>query len=127
MNPNHDRINAAAQVGDPGSVFEYYRTLIALRHERTVVSHGDFERADAGHPAIFAFERVHGADRLLVVVNLSSAEHVPVFAAELAARWTTGAGEPGDVPIITNTIPDSPAPFDAPLAPWEARVYAAGD
>jgi oligo-1,6-glucosidase len=126
VNPNHDRINAAAQVGDPGSVFEYYRQLIALRHERPVVAHGSFERADAGHPAILAYERVHGADRLLVVVNLSSVEHDPVFAPEVRERWSTGAGEPGDVPILTNTIPDSPAPFDAPLAPWEARVYAAG-
>ncbi|MBM7506008.1 alpha-glucosidase [Agromyces aurantiacus] len=126
VNPNHDRINAADQAGDPGSVFEYYRALIALRHERPVVGHGSFERADAGHPAIFAYERVHGAERLLVVANLSSAEHAPAFDLDLAARWTTGAGEPGDVPILTNTIPDSPAPFDAPLAPWEARVYAAG-
>ena len=126
VNPNHDRINAAAQLGDPGSVFEYYRQLIALRHERPVVAHGSFERADAGHPAILAYERAHGAERLLVVVNLTSAEHDPVFPDEVAARWGTGAGEPGDVPILTNTIPDSPAPFDAPLAPWEARVYAAG-
>ncbi|GGI46042.1 oligo-1,6-glucosidase [Agromyces flavus] len=127
VNPNHDRINAAAQVGDPGSVLEYYRQLIVLRHERPVVAHGDFEAVDAGHPAIFAFERVHDGERLLVVVNLSSVEHVPAFGGDIAAHWATGAGEPGDVPILTNTIPDSPAPFDAPLAPWEARVYASGD
>jgi oligo-1,6-glucosidase len=124
VNPNHDRINAAAQVGDPGSVFEYYRALIALRHERPVVAHGVFRRADAGHPAIFAYEREHGADRLLVVVNLSSAEHVPAFAPDVVERW---AGDAGDVALLTNTVPDAPAPFDAPLAPWEARVYAAGD
>jgi oligo-1,6-glucosidase len=126
VNPNHDRINAAAQAGDPGSVLEYHRQLIALRHRRPVVAHGSFVRADAGHPAILAYERVHEADRLLVVVNLSSAEHDPVFAPELHDRWSTDSGEAGDVPILTNTIPDSPAPFDAPLAPWEARVYAAG-
>ena len=41
-NPNHAEINAAAQVGDPDSVFEHYRRLIALRHDEPVVAHGDF-------------------------------------------------------------------------------------
>ena len=114
-NPNHDRINAAEQLGDPDSIFEYYRRLIALRHERAVVADGSFERADAGHPAIFAFERVLGADRLLVVANLSPAEHVPAFAAEVAERWR------GARVLLTNGA-DAAASVEAPLAPWEARV-----
>ena len=31
-NPNHVEINAADQVGRPGSVFEHYRQLVELRH-----------------------------------------------------------------------------------------------
>ena len=116
VNPNHDRINAAAQAGDPASVFEYYRRLIALRHERPVVGHGSFERADAGHPAIFAFERVLGDDRLLVVANLSSAGHVPAFDADVAERWR------GARVLIANEA-DAAASVDAPLGPWAARVF----
>ena len=127
VNPNHTEVNAEAALADPASVFHHYRRLVELRHTVPVVAHGDFEAVDAGHPAVFAFERAHEGERLLVMVNLSSVEHVPAFGADVAARWSTGAGEPGDVPILTNTIPDSPAPFDAPLAPWEARVYASGD
>jgi glycosidase len=119
VNPNHDRVNAAAQAGDPDSVFEYYRRLIALRHERPVVGHGSFERADAGHPAIFAFERVLGDDRLLVVANLSSAGHVPAFAAEVAARWR------GARVLLANEA-EAAASVDAPLGPWAARVFELG-
>lgn len=119
VNPNHTRINAAAQYDDPASVFEYYRRLIALRHERLVVAHGGFERADAGHPAIFAFERVLGAERLLVVVNLSGTEHRPEFAPELVERWV------GAEVVLTNAATDAPPATPSELlAPWEANVFA---
>ena len=42
VNPNHDRVNAAAQIDDPNSIFAHYRRLIALRHSDPVVVHGDF-------------------------------------------------------------------------------------
>jgi oligo-1,6-glucosidase len=116
VNPNHDRINAAAQAGDPDSVFEYYRRLIALRHERPIVGHGSFERADAGHPAIFAFERVLGDDRLLVLANLSSAGHVPAFDADVAERWRRAR-------VLLANEADAAASVDAPLGPWAARVF----
>ena len=50
INPDHATVNAAAQVGDPGSVFEHYRRLIALRHEDPVVTDGDFELLLPEHP-----------------------------------------------------------------------------
>lgn len=119
VNPNHDRINAAAQYDHPDSVFEYYRRLIALRHELAVIAHGTFERADAGHPAIFAFERVLGAERLLVVVNLSGTEHAVEFAPAFIDRWRDAEL------LLTNSLTDAPAAAPgALLAPWEAAVYA---
>ncbi|WP_448811316.1 alpha-glucosidase [Agromyces bauzanensis] len=119
VNPNHAWLNAAEQVGDPDSVFEYYRRLIALRHERPVVAQGSFRRIVAGHPAIFAFERVHGAERLLVLANLSGATHEPEFEADVAARWA------GAEPLLANrAAADAQArAVGAPLGPWEARVY----
>ena len=58
--PNHDLVNAGPRVGDPDSVFEYYRALIALRHERPVVAHAATSAGGSSHPAIFAFEREQG-------------------------------------------------------------------
>ncbi|MDO5644757.1 MAG: alpha-glucosidase [Dermabacter sp.] len=41
--PEAASINAAAQVGIEGSVFEFYRALIALRHSEPLLVSGDFE------------------------------------------------------------------------------------
>ena len=47
VTPNHTEINAASQVGKPGSVFEHHRALIALRHSDDVVALGTFRLLDA--------------------------------------------------------------------------------
>jgi oligo-1,6-glucosidase len=116
VNPNADRINAAAQIGVPGSVFEHYRALIALRHDRPVVAHGTFRRIDAGDDAIFAFEREYEGERLLVVANLSSEERAPAFADAVVERWR-------DAPLVLSNT-DAAASVDAALTPWAARCFA---
>ena len=47
VTPNYTEINAANQVGVPGSVFEHYRALIALRHADDAVALGTFRLFDA--------------------------------------------------------------------------------
>ncbi|GAB3173300.1 alpha-glucosidase [Myceligenerans halotolerans] len=116
VNPNHLRINAAAQYDAPGSVFEHYRALIGLRHRNAVVADGDFTRIDAGDPGIFAFERTLGDERLLVVANLSSDTRRPALPGPVAARW-------GGAEAVLTNLADDGAPGE-PLAPWEARVFA---
>lgn len=112
VNPNHVWLNAAAQYDDAGSVYNYYRQLIALRHERAVVARGSFARLDVEDPAIFAFERALGDERLLVVVNLSDLPRA--FAAP--AHWH------GATRVLAN-LPEGEATM---LRPWEARVTATG-
>ncbi|AXH34268.1 alpha-glucosidase [Humibacter sp. BT305] len=119
VNPNADRITVAAQEDDPHSVLAYYRSLIALRHAHPVIADGSFERLDAGDDAIFAFERVLGDDRMLVVANLSSDERIPRFASTAFERWE-------DAEVLLTNLPGSEGAPDvaAPLAPWEAKVYS---
>ena len=69
VNGNHDRINAAAQLTDPDSVFHYYRRLIALRKELDVISCGDIEPLAEHHPCIFAYRRTYEGHELLVAAN----------------------------------------------------------
>ena len=56
---NHEQVNAEAEVGVEGSMFEWYRGLIALRHTSDVVALGDVRFLDAGSaaPKVIAFER----------------------------------------------------------------------
>ena len=57
VTPNYTEINAADQVGVPGSVFEHYRALIALRHDDDAVALGSFRLLAADDPAAWVILR----------------------------------------------------------------------
>ncbi len=106
VNPNHDRINAAAQVGDPESVFSWYQRLIDLRHRDPVVRDGRFELLLPADPQVYAFTRTLGDDRLLVVANFG--------------------GEPVLVPLEMDgeiVLCNYREPVGPDLRPWEIRVF----
>ena len=114
-NPNYARINASSQVGVAGSVFEFYRALIRLRHDDPVVSDGDFAMLAAEHPTLVAFERTLGRDSLLVMANFSSDE-IDVAGALDLADWRDGRI------LLANYADPS---LELPLRPWELRVIRA--
>jgi len=71
VNPNAAKINAESQIGDPRSIFAFYRRLISLRREIPALVHGAFHDLDPTHPHVFAYARTLGAERYVVVINLS--------------------------------------------------------
>jgi oligo-1,6-glucosidase len=108
VNPNYREINAASQVGVPGSVFEHHRQLIALRHDEPAVAHGDFTLLLPEHEQLFVFTRRHEAVELVVVANFSGkAAELPDVLVERCADATLLVGDR----------------TDADLLPWESRVY----
>lgn len=66
LNPNYKRINAAAQIGDEDSVYNYYRKLISLRKEYPIIVNGDFELVGENNADVFAYLR-HWKDQILWV------------------------------------------------------------
>lgn len=112
VNPNYTWLNAAAQYADEASVFNYYRRLIALRHERTVVANGTFTRVDTGKPQVFAFERTLGDEVLRIAVNLSD-DPVDVV---LPGAWQHAS-------LLLSNYDDAVSGA-AGLRPWEARVLS---
>ena len=66
VNPNYKRINAAAQIGDEDSVYNYYRKLISLRKEHPIIVNGDFELVGENNADVFAYLR-HWKDQILWV------------------------------------------------------------
>jgi oligo-1,6-glucosidase len=114
VNPNFVEINAEAALADEGSVFHYYRRLIALRHDEPVVAHGDFTMLLASDPVVYAFTRRLADVELLVLGNFSAESvtaDVPAAAEWAAARL-----------LIANYPPYDDAPALV-LRPWEARGY----
>ena len=66
VNPNYKRINAAAQIGDEDSIYNYYRKLISLRKEYPIIVNGDFELVGEDDAAVFTYLR-HWKDQILWV------------------------------------------------------------
>ena len=105
VNPNHTIINAAAQVDDEGSIYSFYKRLIALRHQDPVVQQGTFELLLADDPVLYVFTRTLGLEQLLVVGNCSAGTvHLPIDAE-------------GEV-VVANY----PAADSGELRAWEVRV-----
>ena len=110
VHPDADRVNAAVQRDDPGSVLAHYRRLIALRHDEPVVALGDFTMLLPEHPQVYAFLRRLDNVELLVLANLSG-ERVEV---DLPDGWD-GA------PVL---LDDGRISVRVGLhEPWESRVH----
>jgi oligo-1,6-glucosidase len=132
VNPDYVSVNAAAQAGQPGSVYEHYRRLIELRHTDPVITDGDFELVLADHPVIWAFvRRGRGADgrgadprdaggphaELLVAANFSA--DVVAAALPLDPEWA-------DAMVVLTSLPGTEPlqpPPDLKLRPWESVIW----
>ncbi len=111
-NPDHKEVNVARQQGDPDSVLEHYRRLIALRHREPAVAVGDFTLELPEDEQLFAFTRRLDDTEILVVANFSGQDaEVP---GRLADRYADAEL------LLANTAGD---PRGRALLPWEARVY----
>jgi oligo-1,6-glucosidase len=71
-NANCGAINAESNLGDPSSVFHFYRRLIALRREFPIIVHGQYALLDGGNPNVYAYARELDSERLLVICNFSA-------------------------------------------------------
>jgi glycosidase len=61
--------NAAAQLDDPASMLNLYRSLLQLRRASLALSIGDVALLDATDD-VLAYQRSHGGERLLIALNL---------------------------------------------------------
>ena len=111
VNPNHTRINAAAQVGNPDSVFTHYQKLIALRKQYDVIAYGDFAPLDQQHPSVLAYTRRLNGEHLVVVNNF--------YRTEL--DWTCPVDLEGFTCLLSN-YPDTAVQTKLHLRPYESLV-----
>ncbi len=70
-NPNYRGINVEEQEGNPSSVLQFYRRLVALRKEHACLSLGDYRPIASGHEDLLAYRRSLPEETLLILVNLS--------------------------------------------------------
>ncbi len=116
VNPNYPAINVEQALADPNSIFHYYRRLIQLRRQHSIMVYGVYDLILPDHDEIYAFTRTLEDERLLVILNFSS--NTPVFSLP------AGLDCPGADLLIGNYETDpSDDLHQLRLRPWEARVY----
>ena len=113
VNPNYKYINAAKELADPKSVYNFYRQLLALRKTAPALIYGDYKDLDPQHPSVFAFTRVAGSEKYLIVINLSSK---PV-------AYGLPAGIAPNKELVNNLGRVGETARDLHLESWEARIY----
>lgn len=77
VNPNYKEINAKAETADPGSVFHYYKKLIALRKQNPIMVYGKYEPLLEDSEELFVYTRTYENEKLLVVCSFC--DHETVF------------------------------------------------
>ncbi|WP_179510153.1 glycoside hydrolase family 13 protein [Sphingomonas melonis] len=115
VNPNHVTVNVSAEAADPNSVLAFYRSMLALRQKTPALIYGAYHDLDPSHPQVFAYTRIMGSDKYLVVINFSArplSYTLPTGIAPRAVAISTAAG--------TGTTPSEGT---LALAPWQASVY----
>jgi oligo-1,6-glucosidase len=116
VNPNHNEINARAEIADDDSVFHHYRRLIELRRTEPAVARGDFHMLLADHDQVYAFTRRYGTTELLVLANFSG-EPATIEVPD-ADRWQCS-----ELILANYTVDTAEDIQHLAFRPWEARVY----
>ncbi len=113
VNPNYKEINAAQELSDPASVYHYTQKAIALHHAHKAFVYGDYQDINPNDPQVFAYLRVLGPERFMVVLNFSgkAAEFMPPNGIRVSAL------------VLNNMSVPSGEGSTMKLRPWEARVY----
>ena len=112
LNPNYTDINAEAEEGDPDSVLNYYRALIALRNSTPALLRGDWRELLPESGQVVAYTRGLDGEEYAVLCNLSRE------SAPLPCRL----GDFGE-PVLSNMPAD---PAAETLRPYEAQVLKKG-
>jgi len=96
LSGDHTTRNVASLTADPGSIFNLYRALIALRRTYYALSGGAF-RLLAGDNDVLVYERSSGDERLLVALNFGTQDRALPAAAAGASVLVSTHGDRGDV------------------------------
>ena len=116
VNDNYKTINAEASVKDPKSVFPYYKKLVQLRHEVSVITDGVYKLLDADNEKVYTYLRKNEDETLLVICNFTKETIVyPVGDFVEASQGT----------LFISNYDDAPQQYaDAiELKPYGAYVY----
>ncbi|SES07733.1 glycoside hydrolase family 13 protein [Salipaludibacillus aurantiacus] len=114
VNENYKKINAEKALREDQSIFHYYRQLIRLRKEHSVIVYGDYELILPEHEKVFAYTRSLNDEMLLVLTNFSD-DTVKINVPDI--KMTNSEV------LIGNYEDQEDFQSQLTIQPYEARVY----
>ncbi len=115
VNPNYKQINVAEQQSEPGSVFNFYRKLIALRKAEPALIYGNYDLLLEEDKQIYAYTRTLDEQQLLIICNVS---------AETADYSYKECLLDSKQLLLGNYSVDEHGPVNSfALRPFETRIY----
>lgn len=115
VNPNYQEINAAQEINDPDSIYNYYRKLITIRHATPALVYGAYHDLNPANNDVYAYTRIFGKEKYLVVINFKERivkYHLPKKISIDKAITESNA---------KNTVKKNTKELD--LQPWQAGIY----
>jgi alpha-glucosidase len=116
MNPNFPQINVEAQATDKKSVFNFYKSLIALRKSDLLWIHGLYDLILPNDTQIYAYTRTFEGRKTVVIANISDK---PATYSEPSLLLKSESLLLANEEVAPHTALTSFA-----LRPYEARIYA---
>jgi len=116
VNPNYTYINAALQEKDPNSCLHYFRNLVRLRKNNSVLVYGQYQLLDKDNPQVYTYTRQGEGKKMLILLNFSATDakaevNLPMGSAKLLL-----SNYPGETSLKGN-----PSAFT--LRPYEAVIF----
>lgn len=97
-------INAKQEVEDPNSIYHHYRRLIQLRKSLPILTDGEYERLDEGHPRVYAYARKNEKQTLVVISNFSREQ----TQFELPGQWAASFAAAGSKELLLGNTEEAP-------------------
>jgi len=99
--------NVASELSDPNSILNFYKHLLALRHEDPALRDGEYVALNQNDPNVLSYLRRYKGEAVLVVLNMSSSDQKVGFdlasqgfpSGKAGTLLTTLSSHPKDVSL----------------------------
>lgn len=109
-NPNYKTLNVSAQDKDENSCLNYFRKMVKLRKDNTVLVYGKFTLIDKNNPDVFAYMRELNEKKFLVMLNFRNKQAAVNTIIDVSKAKL----------LISNY---KSASVNGTLQPYEAAIY----
>jgi maltose alpha-D-glucosyltransferase/alpha-amylase len=83
------RVNVDAQRGDPNSLLNVIRSMIAIRKQHQGFGWGGFKWLDLHNESIAAFQRTYGGETILAIHNVSNSNQIISYQTQKPVKTLT--------------------------------------